>query len=66
MFTMPPALGGKAGPGEAIGHSYASSWQIILATDVLPQEFVLFGAHQAAATWLQRPETVKGAGNIEQ
>lgn len=36
MFAMHPALGGKAGPREAIGHSYASSWQIILATDVLP------------------------------
>jgi len=50
MFMMCPALGGKAGPRGAIGHSYASSWQIILATDVLPREFVLFSAHQAAAT----------------
>lgn len=36
MFAIHPALGGKAGPREAIRHSYASSWQIILATDVLP------------------------------
>lgn len=36
VFAIHPALGGKAGPREAIRHSYASSWQIILGTDVLP------------------------------
>lgn len=36
MFAIHTVLSGKAGPGEAIGHSYASSWQIILVTDVLP------------------------------
>lgn len=36
MFAMNLVLGGKAGPREAVGRSYASSWQIILATDVLP------------------------------
>lgn len=36
MFLMHLALGGKVGPREAIGYSYASSWQRILATDVLP------------------------------
>lgn len=36
MFAIHTVLSGKAGPREVIGHSYASSWQIILETDVLP------------------------------
>lgn len=36
MFAIRTVLSGKAGPREATGQSYASSWQIILETDVLP------------------------------
>lgn len=36
MFVIHTVHSGKAGSREAIGHSYASSWQIILETDVLP------------------------------
>lgn len=36
MFAIHTVLSGKAGPREVIGHSYASCWQIILETDVLP------------------------------
>lgn len=38
------------------------SCHILLQTQLLPQEFVLLSALQAAAAWLQRPDSVRAAG----